>query len=106
MTRANITPELLRAKGYREYEFSDMTMEQACEYIRKGGKCRLIPDETGAMVGAIGPYGAERHVFYRPMTEEELATYHDWMVEEWKRSEKASDKRHARHIAKMRRCRR
>lgn len=106
MKRSGITPEYLRSRGYKEYEFSWWTLEKACEYIQSGCKCKLIPQEDGTMVGVLGPNGSESSAFYRPMTKEELDTYHDWMVAEKKRMDDVSGRIHARHIAMMRRGRR
>lgn len=107
MTRSNITPEALMKKGYRAYEFSDWTLERACEYIRSGCGCKLKPDCHGHMVGVIvirnNGHIYEYDVFSRKMTPEELAHYKDWMTEERKREDKVVSKIHARNMARMRR---
>lgn len=107
MKRADITPEILMAKGYKAFEFSDWTLERACEYIRNGCGCKLRPTYYGTMVGVIivtrKGYKYEYDVFSRKMTADEKVRYGDWMQEERKRDEKVAQKIHARNMAKMRR---
>ena len=107
MKRADITPESLMAKGYKAFEFSDWTLERACEYIRNGCGCALRPTYYGTMVGVIivtrNYHKYEYEVFSRKMTADEKVRYRDWMREERKRDEKVAQKIHARNMAKMRR---
>lgn len=107
MTRANITPEALIKKGYTAYEFSDWTLERACEYIRNGCECKLKPNCYGHMVGVIvirkNGHVYEHDVFSRDMTHDELVRYKDWMDAERKRDDKVSGKIHDRNKARIRR---
>lgn len=109
MKRADITPESLMAKGYKAFEFSDWTLERACEYIHNGCGCELRPTYYGLMVGVIiitrnyHKYEYEYEVFSRKMTADEKVRYGDRMQEEKKMDEKVAKKIHARNMAKMRR---
>lgn len=106
MNRFNITPEALKEKGYKAYEFSDWTLERACEYIRNGCKCKLKPTYYGSMVGVIivrnDGYVYEYDVFSRDMTPDELAFYEDWMNKERKKEDKVSSRIHAKNMKKIR----
>lgn len=107
MTRATITPEELMRKGYKAYEFSDWTLERACEYIRSGCECKLKPNSYGHMVGVIiirkSGHVYEYDVFSRGMTPAELEHYKDWMNEERKKEDKMISKIHSRNMARLRR---
>ena len=107
MKRNEISVEALKAKGYRDYEFTEFSMETAVEYIKNGAECELVPTYPGFMVAkitfTINCHKYEKEAFFRPMTDEEKIQYADVMNEQREHDEKVSAKIHARNRAKMRR---
>ena len=75
MTRSNISVGALKAKGYREYEFGDYTLEKAVEYIKSGCETRLEPRAHGEMVAVVMVNGYGHDMFWRDMTPEEKERY-------------------------------
>lgn len=107
MNRNEISVEALKAKGYRNFEYSDFGMEEAVKYIKNGAKCELVPAYPNFMIAKItfkiGVNVYEKEAFVRPMTNEEKIQYADEMNRQRKHDEEVSAKIHARNRARMKR---
>ena len=103
MTRTNISVESLKAKGYREYEFGDHTLEKAVEYIKSGCETRLEPRAHGEMVAVVVINGFGHDMFWRDMTPEEKESYAEQMAELKEKEDALIRKIDRRNRAKIRR---
>lgn len=106
MKRNEISVETLKAKGYRDYDFTDFGMEAAVERIKDGVKCELVPSFTGSMVAVItfriGCNEYKKEAFYRPMTNDEKMLYAEKMHEDYIHFQEVTGKINARNRAKLR----
>ena len=107
MTRTSITVEKLIEAGYEPFEFSDYTMQQGVDDIKRGCEVRLEPRFGGYMVAVVvvknGVNTFLKEMCSRVMTESEKERFALEMAEQEKHHKEVIKKIDARNKARMRR---